>query len=625
MAEWVALLPLVLLAAGVLFLPGLLIGWGLRLRGIVLCGFAPAAGTAAVALSAIFLDVAGIPWGLASAALSTAALAVLALGVGWFLRGDDPETRKSLGWGAGVAVIVGMLLSTARMAVMIGQPSYLSQTNDAVFHFNVLRFVEDSGSASSLSVTGVVDSSAFYPAAWHALTALVVEAAGGDFIRSSNAMSLVIAGAVWTTGIAALVWAATRGGRVATVASAIFGATLFVFPFLMLDFGVLYPYALSLAILPGIMAATIDALGGRPSAARVVRVLLITLVGLAALALAQPAIILVWVAFALTYGGWALVGAARAGRPVIAVVGILLLAVASVAVWHWLTTSTGGDHWVPLRSTPDALFDLIANAPAGNPPMIATSVFALVGLVVAAATRGLRWLPTLWIVFAGLAFVATAVNNPQLRTVLLGAWYGDPFRLLALMPLVVVPAAAIGFAWLTGLIARRSALAASIVGTLVLGLTVAEAAVWTWIDRTYAEDTYTVDAESFVSADELALMTELDQYVGPDDRVLVNPSAGGAFGYALSGRDVVPRTWSMPMDDDFQRLRWHLREAAYMDDVCGSLDRMGVDYVLDFGAGSAEAGRWVMPGMTGFTDADGFELVAERGDASLWRITACSS
>lgn len=57
--------------------------------------------------------------------------------------------------------------------------------------------------------------------------------------------------------------------------------------------------------------------------------------------------------------------------------------------------------------------------------------------------------------------------------------------------------------------------------------------------------------------------------------------------------------------------------------VCPAVEALGVDYVLDFGESEEGPGKWEMPGLTGFSGAAGFTLVAERGDASLWLITGC--
>ena len=99
--------------------------------------------------------------------------------------------------------------------------------------------------------------------------------------------------------------------------------------------------------------------------------------------------------------------------------------------------------------------------------------------------------------------------------------------------------------------------------------------------------------------------------------------SGAAFGYGISGEDVIPRSWAMPSEDDFQVLRGDLVNLADDARVCPAVERMGIDYVLDFGESGKGPGKWDMPGLTGFAHAEGFEKVAQQGDASLWRVTGC--
>ncbi|MES2867543.1 MAG: DUF6541 family protein, partial [Actinomycetota bacterium] len=121
-----------------------------------------------------------------------------------------------------------------------------------------------------------------------------------------------------------------------------------------------------------------------------------------------------------------------------------------------------------------------------------------------------------------------------------------------------------------------------------------------------------------------ALLEALDELVEPGARVLGNPSTGTGFGYFLSGVDVFPRTWSPPTSQSWTVLGEYLRDAAADPEVCEALTAYGQpEYVLDFGLGEEGPGRYELPGMTDFSGQDGFELVAEDGDVSLWRITAC--
>ena len=125
---------------------------------------------------------------------------------------------------------------------------------------------------------------------------------------------------------------------------------------------------------------------------------------------------------------------------------------------------------------------------------------------------------------------------------------------------------------------------------------------------------------------------ERGQYQGMSD-LSVNASAAlssissgfilAAFGYALSGRDVIPRSWAAPSNAAYSVLWTSLRDAGTNPQVCAALDTLGATYVLDFGPGEVYPGRWVMPGFTNIDGQPGFELVAREGAASLYEVTAC--
>lgn len=636
MIDWLVLAPVVIVALLVVFVPGAVIGAALRLRGILLWGFAPAAGTAAIAVSAIALDLLGIRWGLWTAAAAIVVLAVLAALIGWALRvpaeglGGTRMRRLPV-----VALVVGAVAGMVRMGVMIGVPGNFSQTNDATFHLNALHYIQASGSASSLTISGVLGTEGFYPAAWHGIASLVMSASGADEIHAANAVSLLIAGPIWSLSVAALVWAST-GRRRAAALSAVFAPALFAFPFMMLDFGVLYPYALAIAILPGAVAVVPawwrrrtrggDQAGGNSLLRETLLVGVISLVGFIGIALAQPAVLLVWLLMLAFFvvgemlASWP--GASVGGR-VLRVVVTLLIAAFGLVVWKALGALTSGDQWGPLRRWYQALGELVINSPLAGPAAFVVSALSIAGFIVAVRRPHLRWIAATAVGLAGLELVAVSVQSPLLRGLLLDPWYGDPRRLIGLMPLVAVVLAAIGAEAIIVWARRSSPTAAKRAGAVIVALVLVESAVWTAWDRIDGEDTYSTTAESFVSTDERALLEDLPKLVDEDAVIVGNPSAGAGFGYVLSGRDVIPRTWSLPNDEDFQVLRMGLVDAADDPAVCAAVDRLHVGYVLDFGPSDDGPGRWDMPGLTGFADAEGFTLVEKKGDASLWRITAC--
>nr|BFF10641.1 hypothetical protein GCM10025699_19440 [Microbacterium flavescens] len=413
--------------------------------------------------------------------------------------------------------------------------------------------------------------------------------------------------------------------------------------------GVLYSYALALALVPAAAALIIDAprwfagrgpVRGTARTAALLAVLVVAAAG--ALALSQPAVLLTWGILVITWFSWWAISTAVAssGRRRM----LLLVAVGGawavfVTVWILLTRSTSGSHWPPFRGKLEAVLDVVLNGQVLLPVMAGVSILMLVGLVVSVRRPPLRWLATAWVVSGSLYVVSAGIGNPFLRRWLLGAWYADPYRIAAAGAVVVVPLAAIGLAviatWAAQAIsARRGETAArfgaawAIVAVAALGVILLIAAPMLQLrgvtDREIdTESRYATD--EYLSPDERVLLERLDEHVPPGERVIGNPSTGMGFAYMLSAADVFPRTWAAPRTDPWRMIEQSLRQAGSDPAVCEALAAYGSPtYVLDFGLGEDSPGRYELPGMTGFEGKRGFELVDEQGDASLWRITACA-
>jgi len=299
--EWLAFTPLWLTASAIVLIPGLALGAALRLRGMLLWAFAPAAGAAVLAVIAILAPLAGVTWSVWTMLAAAAAVTGIAAIIGRWLTPTSP-TRPAIrgALGTAVALTAGSVLGVIRMAAIIGQPGHLSQTNDATFHLNALRFIREGGDASSFGLLGTLDATGFYPAAWHAIASLLMQVTGSDVVSAANATSLAMAGPLWTLSITGFVWTATRRNRTAAAFAAIMSPALFAFPFHVLDFGVLYPYTLSVAVLPGVLALLIGFANEPPPAhadrsRRIVLHAISTAIGLAGIALSQPSTLLTWI------------------------------------------------------------------------------------------------------------------------------------------------------------------------------------------------------------------------------------------------------------------------------------------------------------------------------------------
>lgn len=649
--DWLAAAPAILVAAAVVFLPGLVSGAGLRLRGLTLWALSPVLSVAAIAGLALVYGIARVPWSAASILIGIAVLGGAAWLVGWALGPRRPSVtaaRRSLVLLA-AGLVIGVGLTAVRFVIYVNDPAAISMTNDAVFHLNAVRHILETGSASSLQISSVVGSRGFYPAAWHALASAVVIFTGVEIPVAANAVSLIIAAGVWTLGVTWLALRSTGRSSIVVPLTAALSASLVVFPMLMFQWGVLYSFALSLALVPAVAGLVVGSaqwmredspVSGQVRSAVLLGILV--LAGVGAIALSQPASLLTWGILAVSWFTWWAIpkAAGSRGRTRVLLAGALAVVwVVFVSVWLVLTRSTSGSHWPPFRSKVEAALDVLLNGMVLLPVLPGVSILMIAGVVVAVLRRDLRWLATSWLVLAGLYAAAASVGNPLVRRFLLGAWYADPYRIAAACAVVIVPLAAIGLAWIVDWAARsvsrkRGAEAASSGAVwglaAVAALGVASLIVAPMIQMR-AVTQGTTDAESryvtedYLSPDERALLERLDEHVGADERVIGNPSTGMGFGYMLSGRDVYPRTWAHPRTPEWEVIQSDLRRAASEPEVCEALEVYGSPaFVLDFGLGEQSPGRYELEGMTGFAGQPGFELVDRQGEASLWRITACT-
>lgn len=652
-AEWAGTLPVLLTALALVLLPGFAVARAFDVRGLAALAVSGPLSIAVAAVAAVVFGWTGIPWSPVSLAIAF----VVVVGAAWGLRrvtrtaslpiGDLAATRdvrdEAMGasrrpgrWIVPVGVLLGVVFGIWRLAAYIEDPAGISQTNDAVFHMNAVQYILDTSNASSMHVSSVIGARGFYPAAWHSVVSMIVALTGAGIPIAANAFTLVIGAVIWTLGLSWFARTITASDTVAALTAILSGA-LQLFPLLLFQWGVLFPNALSAAMLPAVAAAVMNLPRWWSSSTALRSWLQGTVLvggGAAAIALAQPATLLVLGLVVVLWFSDRMLrfppGGSRQRGLLLAAAAWLLLAV----FWFALSRGTGGSHWPPFRGKAEVLLDVFLNGQMRIHWAYVVSILMLVGLVVVWRRRDLRWLAFLWIGISVLYMLVAAVGMPAVRNVLLGAWYADPYRISAYAPLVVIPLAAIGLDRIARLAERRLAgqravrvpAAIATATVLMLGIVLLRPIPMpAFIEGTFdAESRYLTKDDTYLDGDERALLSDLDRYVESGARVLGNPGTGTGFGYMLSGVDVFPRTWSPPRTTQWQILAKDLKHAADDPSVCEALSALGSpEYVLDFGPGEDGPGRFVMSGMTGFEKEDGFELVARRGDAALWRITAC--
>lgn len=661
--SWIETVPLIF--AGVVFLvfPGGLAATGLGLRGLAWLAAAPPLTVAISAVLAVALPYAGIRWSSVAILLGGVVLGAALIGLRKLFRDPSlsgqwtslPRFDRGTGW-LGAAFGVGAVLILVQLALAFGAPTNISQTFDNVFHLNGVRYILDTGSASSLTMSSMASGGAapyFYPAAWHGLVAGLIQLTGASLPAGVNVFNMVVAAVMWPLGCMFLTRVVVGKRPVAIASAAVLSALFSAFPILLLDFGVLYPNFLSVAMLPATLGSLAVFFGlGKdmpvPSWSRfVLPVLLIPGVALAHpngfMSLLVLSIPVIMQSYSRNY--------LRPRRPpanpqrrVIATVGLAAFAVVFIVMWKYVRPPQDAAFWGPIHSPLRAVFEVATNSAMDRPVAPAISILMLLGLVLAA-----RYSRNFWIV-AGLGITAvlflivsgTPISSFRMRVT--GVWYNDSYRLAALLPMTAIPFAALGAdAVITRLKTFLSAAKAvragefhgkqgrgSRAGLLLAGCVIAiAAAAASQLPSSSAairsaRANYLESPDSpLVSSDELALIQRLPGIVPENSTIAVNPWTGGALAYALADRDTTAKHVLTANSPAVDVLNAQLRLADKVPAVCDAARATHVHYVLDFGTKEVHGGSHRFPGLEDLEHSTAVRLVVQQGEARLYELTAC--
>ena len=665
---WFSLIPVFLAAAVLLFVPGALVGAAAGLRTSLVVAMAPAISIAIIAGTGVVAPAVGLAWGPVPIAAATALTALALLAARLWTARRHPGRREA---GArrrsepvtAAAWCVAWPLSAAVTGYTVGRlfntPDAISQTFDAVFHLNAVEWILKTGNASSLHLLLEAPQGSVYPLGWHTAIAAAMRLCGAtDIPLATNAMVLAVSGLVWTSGCLALTHILLRGRPLALLVAAVMAGSFSAFPILLLNWGVLYPNFLSVALLPALLAAArelVPTAGARPTGL----VLPAGALGVGGLGLTQPntaatlllALVILAVARAVTT-----VRTPPAERPAGALRRQALVSggLTAVLVLTWIVMRpprSAGELWGANYAASSSIGEAITSMPAPLWMIWVPAVLAFIGFVAALRTDGYRWLAALHATTGALYVVARSTPDADLRFFLVGIWYNDSNRLAALLPVTAVPLAALGMLavarWARALAARLSdaqwargarkrltaigervrilswwrwAAYPAVVTALVLTGPLSTAMSNTvWL----LEQTYLFSPGSpSITPDERALIDELPDLIDKDAVVAVDPRSGAALAYALAGVDTTLKHLLHRHDPEVYVIQDKLNKAATDPTVCPAVRKLGATYALYF-PGKTISDQKPFPGFTHLDTAPGFELVAKQGDAALYRITAC--
>jgi hypothetical protein len=660
---WLPLVPQILLATVLLLAPGLAIALALRFRSFDALALAPALSVGVLVLTSTATPFLGLRYGLLPVGAMTVLLAAVGFLAGRFTPGSVrfSETAKP-SQGSQLAPLAAFAVAGALIAwrtlQVIGTPGSISQTYDAIFHLNSVRFALDTGQASSLTI-GAMTGGGFYPAGWNAVATYVASTTAAEVPVAVNITSIILASVFWPLSCLLMTtWVAGRR-TAATISAGIACASLGAFPLLMLDFGVLYPNLLAISVLPAsvALAARLTRSGAVADCGQV-QAALGLLLCLSGLVVAHPTTFMAWLLWTLPMAALVVYRSASGvwkdramnrRRFGLYLSALLAYGVLFLILWLYLRPPEEASFWGPYRTVAQALGEALLVAPMGLAPAWLVAPLAILGLWSCfRRPHSFAWAGIAFVIFSGIFVLVAGFPSSSIRNFIAGVWYNDSYRVAALLPLGAVLMVALGVDWAESQLSggRWRALSIRLLQRLrgpasgggsrlvrlggMAALAVLAAAVGQQGSVKHevgqASQRYAISHDSaLVSADELELIHRLPQTVPADSTVVGNPYTGAALSYALGDRKAAQLHILSSVSPELEEIYNNLGSVATDPDVCAAVQAEKAFYVLDFGTKEVHGGEHTPPGLMHLDRNPGVELIDSRGEAKLYKITACGT
>lgn len=659
-------------SALILLLPGALIVRSFRLPWVYALAVAPGCSVALYTLIGAILPLSGASasgFVVAGLAFAIAALPffvslclawrrkeLLSFCVGRRLRGSLPS------WEVIAYLLLGLIVSTGLLVRSLDGPESLTQTYDNVLHYGAVRAFLDSGDWSFLSMgqygtnedaaLDPLSTTGFYPAAWHVMVALVADVTGASPALAANVVNTAFCSLVFPLGMFAFLSALFPERRLAVLLGAFVSVAFAAFPWALYMSWPLFPYGSALTVVPSVLFCFMGFFMRFGQVGRI-GYLAVFLISCVAVALLQPSGIFVAAVILAPYcvylavfavgetkvRGWRLCALRLlAGAGAVAFVAGIWVALYKAPFLQAVVNF----QWVAALEPSRAVADALLFAVEGNPPQWILSALVFLGMARSLCSSSLRWL-SFSFVFAVVIFVAAASLEGEVRHLLSGFWYTDPYRVGACVALAGMPLAALGTAvvakGLALVIPRKTETSATLLAFLVGIASCAGAYLisfqgatnYSFLLEQGETNASTGDDRPFGETKRL-FVEKARAIVGDDGLVLNNPFDGSMYAYGATGLRTYYRdmggygaTYESPESLAIrERLAWIDSD----DDVAEAVDALGARYLLMLND-EAPIG-WFSPvylpvqweGLTRINDdTPGLEVVLAEDDMRLYRLS----
>ena len=652
--SWGDAIPGIVAMAAMFTIPGYGVLRLLGVRGLVAWGAGPAMTSGMAGIGAVVADRLGVSWSLTTYVIGAATGWAIAAGVGLALgtlrrppvrvAGERVLRRREVGWLAATWALGGGVLAAAMMVGMraADQPP---QAWDAVYHLNAMWFIRDTGNASSLGGVASMygDTIApYYPTVWHSIVAI---SPGFERVtEAGNSSSIVIGSVIWIGGLVALARVVWPKEALPMVLTPVLAATYVTFPAIAVSMLGVWPFALSVACIPGTLALLISALrhelGPRLHTAYGIGVLgassgVVLSHGSGLFSLALLAIPLVTVLVARQAARyWR-----RRHRLAVTTTVSAVIVVSAALSWLILTSAPVASIVGYERGGQSSYLPGLGSLLIDHPLIyvyditsvnVATTLLVMAGIVLSLRSKHARWLIVALVAAAALTLLAAGPPENPLR-ILAGFWYTQASRINQIVLIPAIMLAAGGGAWLVRWVSAKRAvpLTATAIALVVALGALSSGFRWSTQTQVMAStySTWPIAWGTQLTEDEIAFVDRARTTLPDDAVVLGEASAGSPYLLMRSDVDVIYPQLT-PIADSPERLLLAEKFDSWQIDpqVCEAVRALGVTHVYADDLTFAEGGKWQeeTPGLRHITtNRPGFEFVDSGGQASLWRFTGC--
>ncbi len=671
---WLAYLFAVLACIALLYIPGYLLARSFPFSRFASVAIAPV-------FSMMLFTVAGVvayevarpcpPWAIIFSVIVLSLLAFVARRFAGKGASDLLRPRlasRELVRIAALYVAVSLVVFLIVYLLGIDGPYSFSRNDDSTVHLSLTRGFMDTGTFSTLHTSSFLDqnldSTGYYPAAWHVVCALLASITGGSVALSFNASITVFLVLAFPLGMLCLFEKVFRRDKPVIIAGSILVLAFCGFPWGFVVWGQLLPNMAAFIFVPAVLAA----FAGIPDATRSadkMKLAAAVLLGFVSIALTQPNGVFTLGILIVAYAVSRLFFAPDEDKPRISagrVVAAVALFASACALWVVMYNmpflqSVVNYTWEASLSP----FEALASSPffmfsvrQGVQPLL--TLFTVVGIVKTLRDRRYLWLTVVYLVALVAHIIGTSTDSP-VKQLLIGFWYTDYNRTGAMCALFAIPVASLGLAWIAAWMRRALARkkpgkstawyagAIGVIVTIVFALLQFTPIHVDYRDRQVYLSLSSINHqigtryswENGLTAEEDEFIRKIMDEVLPEDALVINvPSDGSCWSYGVEGINTYYRrssnTGARADGEEAALIRTKLNQVATDQEVQQTLRELDARYLLILDDLSSDnptrsdekrykAENWA--GIESITpETPGFELILSEGDMRLYEIEA---